>query len=420
MESMETQIATLLSSVHVNDDYKSLSVPKDARSFAILEQDCLDNGIIKPLIIDEKDDIVDGMSRYAIAEKHKLPFTVSRTYFASEEKKRQWICAQSMYQKSYTKIQQNLARHRMMSMEDGTIDERAEKLAKRFQEAGVKHQTTVDRYKTCWFYGQKLLGGELISGIYDFAWGGGSVLLRDLNRLSNLTKTEQRRALSVRLETSEPWKQCIRAAKGESVSDSRSSLLEDVIAAKKALGSLNRHYRELRASQDRKDQYAIQDLSENGFGDLLPRVYKLAEQSREEVEVSSASRSLILKGLRLIKQERYAMLWSTILEYRAETKSFARRKRKRVKKHLEDLDECFVDHPPFDGNEMRRFQNKLESMGLPPTFRTVVEQTERCIKTVLQTEQIGPEARRLINDIRDDDSYWSKLLKKERSGVLVP
>lgn len=127
-----------------------------------------------------------------------------------------------------------------------------------------------------------------------------------------------------------------------------------------------------------------------------------------------------MKGLRLIKQERYAMLWSTILEYRAETKSHARRKRKRVRKHLEDLDECFVDHPPFDGNEMRRFQNKLEVLGLPPTFRTVVEQSERSIKSVLQNEQIGPEARRLINDIRDDDSYWSKLLKKEKQGVVFP
>lgn len=286
MESTETQTATLLSRVHVNEDYKALSVPKDPRSFMILENDCLGNGIIQPIIVDEVGAIVDGMSRYAIAQKHDLEFKISKTYFVSEEAKRQWICAQSMYQKSYTKIQKNLARHRMMSMEEGTIDECAEKLAKRFEEHGVKHQTTVSRYKTCWFYGEKLTGGELIPGIYDFAWGGGSVLLRDLNKLAKLTKAEQARALTIRTNTSQPWKQCIRAAKGESVSGSRSALLEDVTVAKKALGSVNRHFRELAASDEPEDQRVVQSVrfANQAFEKLLPKAYKALSKAEKTLK----------------------------------------------------------------------------------------------------------------------------------------
>ena len=137
--------------------------------------------------------------------------------------------------------------------------------------------------------------------------------------------------------------------------------------------------------------------------------------------MSSTERALIIKGLRLIKQERYAMLWSTILEYRDATKSKAQRKRKRVRKHINSgLDECFIDHPPFTGNEMRRVQNKLELLGISPTFRSVLNENESSIKRLLQDKQIGPGARRLINDIRDHGSHWSKLLRQEKKETSFP
>jgi len=285
---METQTTTLSSNqeIRVKQEYKDLSTPKDAGSYAILERDCLQRGIIQPLIIDEDGNILDGMHRYEIAERHNLSYTCKVQTFPSEEAKKQWICLQSMLQKHYTKIQRNLCRYRMMLLEKGTVQERASRLAEQFPEPLVKKATTVARYKTCWFYGEKLVHGDLIPGIYHFAISGGSVLLRDLNELSKLSRKEQGIALRERQESSRPWRDCIREARHQCVSASRGCLLDDVSLAKRSLGSLNRYVSELKDSTHKDDQALIKMLggSVDAFAKTLPAVYKLLAKVEKQLK----------------------------------------------------------------------------------------------------------------------------------------
>jgi DNA modification methylase len=76
--------------LQVNEKFVKGIPPLTPEEFKGLEQNCLENGIRDALVIWEKT-IIDGHNRYAIAQKHNLPFTVIQKDFINEQAAIIWI-----------------------------------------------------------------------------------------------------------------------------------------------------------------------------------------------------------------------------------------------------------------------------------------------------------------------------------------
>ena len=74
----------------IDDEFKNLIPPLDEQERAQLEENILRDGIREPLTI-WNNIIVDGHNRYAIAQKHSLPFKTVTKDFTERSDAKIWI-----------------------------------------------------------------------------------------------------------------------------------------------------------------------------------------------------------------------------------------------------------------------------------------------------------------------------------------
>ena len=74
----------------IDDEFKNLIPPLTDEEFQQLEQNILSDGIREPLVI-WNGTLIDGHNRYAIAQKHNLPFQTTEKIFDSRAAAVEWI-----------------------------------------------------------------------------------------------------------------------------------------------------------------------------------------------------------------------------------------------------------------------------------------------------------------------------------------
>jgi hypothetical protein len=76
----------------INPTFQTLWPPRTDDELQRLEKQLLAEGIWNPIVYwQETGDILDGMLRFAIAQKHGLPYRTTRLSFATEEEAIEWI-----------------------------------------------------------------------------------------------------------------------------------------------------------------------------------------------------------------------------------------------------------------------------------------------------------------------------------------
>ena len=87
----------------VNYKFKNLIPPLTAEEMAGLEQDILANGVREPIVI-WNNTIIDGHHRYAICQKHGLPFTTRGESFSSEAEAIAWMIKEQFNRRNMSRI----------------------------------------------------------------------------------------------------------------------------------------------------------------------------------------------------------------------------------------------------------------------------------------------------------------------------
>ena len=74
----------------IEEKLRDVLIPLTDEKFAALEDDILRNGCIQPIIV-WNGTIVDGHNRYAICQKHGIPFKMVEHDFADMTEARLWV-----------------------------------------------------------------------------------------------------------------------------------------------------------------------------------------------------------------------------------------------------------------------------------------------------------------------------------------
>jgi site-specific DNA-cytosine methylase len=119
--------------IKINPSFEALIPPLSSEEFAQLEQNCIEHGIIDPLVVWAKTPdehyLVDGHNRFRIAKKHNLSFeTHELNDFADEDEAMDWMDKNQLGRR-------NLSQD-MMSYIRGRMYERTKKAAHRPEKGG--------------------------------------------------------------------------------------------------------------------------------------------------------------------------------------------------------------------------------------------------------------------------------------------
>ncbi len=223
-------------------EYEAVSIPKDVTSSATLERECLEEGILQPLLCDTSGGIMDGMERFRIAQRHSLEYEyhVLKSRWG-EEQRIQWVASKVLHEKKPTNQQMMLSRYHMIKIEPGNlIKDRALSLAKRYPSPDKQESTVASWYITAHAYGELATCATVSRSIYEYIWKGGAILHGDLKCLSELGVREQEVILKMRQDTSKPWKHCILANETVVTKNSKETLLDHLRCSKRTTSRLKR------------------------------------------------------------------------------------------------------------------------------------------------------------------------------------
>ena len=78
--------------IKINNKYKTIINELSQEEFNTLEHNILQDGLREPIMLNEKNEIVDGHNRYAICKKHNIELKTTVKKFDSEEDTIMWIC----------------------------------------------------------------------------------------------------------------------------------------------------------------------------------------------------------------------------------------------------------------------------------------------------------------------------------------
>lgn len=111
----------------IDDEFRSLIPPSSAEELAGLEADLIRDGCRDALVVwKEKSILLDGHQRYAICQKHGLPFRVESMAFADRDAAADWVYANQLHRRNLTPSQRTLL-----------IGERYNRTKKTAEEAGA-------------------------------------------------------------------------------------------------------------------------------------------------------------------------------------------------------------------------------------------------------------------------------------------
>ena len=88
----------------INKELKNILPPLSEEEYAGLEADILENGCLSPLIV-WGETIVDGFIRYAICQKHCIPFYVRQLDFSNLDEAKMWRWKSQEHRRNLTPFQ---------------------------------------------------------------------------------------------------------------------------------------------------------------------------------------------------------------------------------------------------------------------------------------------------------------------------
>ena len=90
----------------IDPEFRDLIPPLNEDEFAMLEESIISNGCESPLIV-WNDVIVDGHNRYAVCQKHGIPFAVMEKNFASREDVMLWMLRNQLGRRNLNSYQRS-------------------------------------------------------------------------------------------------------------------------------------------------------------------------------------------------------------------------------------------------------------------------------------------------------------------------
>jgi len=131
----------LKTELKIDFDFKNIIPPLSPEEFEQLEQNILTEKHCREAILTWKGYIVDGHNRYAICQKHNIPFEVSKLKFANKIEALAWIAEHQLGRRNLSDaVRIELAAYRVKMLNMGGIVRKS--IAKM---AGLSEQT-VQRY----------------------------------------------------------------------------------------------------------------------------------------------------------------------------------------------------------------------------------------------------------------------------------
>ena len=88
----------------IDEEFRFLLPALDKRTYALLEERILENGVRDPIVI-WGDTIIDGHNRYSIATQHDIPFTTVAMEFGSRDEATIWIISTQISRRNLTPMQ---------------------------------------------------------------------------------------------------------------------------------------------------------------------------------------------------------------------------------------------------------------------------------------------------------------------------
>jgi len=95
---------SIMQDLIIDQEFKFLLPALDEKTFSLLEENILQNGIRDPIVV-WNDVIIDGHNRYAIALKHELPFSTVSMEFDNRESALIWIISTQVSRRNLSPIQ---------------------------------------------------------------------------------------------------------------------------------------------------------------------------------------------------------------------------------------------------------------------------------------------------------------------------
>lgn len=84
-----------MESLVIDEEFKTLLAPLTEKEFEQLEENILSEGCLEPLTV-WNNTLIDGHNRYAICQKHNIPFRKRYIYFKDRDEAVTWICANQL------------------------------------------------------------------------------------------------------------------------------------------------------------------------------------------------------------------------------------------------------------------------------------------------------------------------------------
>ena len=94
----------VLQDIIIDEEFKRLLPPLDAKTYLSLEQSIMDYGCMNPLVL-WNNVLIDGYNRYEILMKHDLPFNTVSLEFDSRDEVLIWIISTQVSRRNLTTIQ---------------------------------------------------------------------------------------------------------------------------------------------------------------------------------------------------------------------------------------------------------------------------------------------------------------------------
>ena len=88
----------------IDEEFRFLLPALDKKTYALLEERILENGVRDPIVI-WGDTIIDGHNRYSIATQHDIPFTTVAMEFGSRDEATIWIISTQISRRNLTPMQ---------------------------------------------------------------------------------------------------------------------------------------------------------------------------------------------------------------------------------------------------------------------------------------------------------------------------
>ena len=89
-----------MENIIIDEEFRSLLPALDKVTFALLEENLLENGIRDPLVL-WNNILIDGYNRYSLSKKHAIPFTTVNKEFDSRDDVLIWIISTHGYVKLF-------------------------------------------------------------------------------------------------------------------------------------------------------------------------------------------------------------------------------------------------------------------------------------------------------------------------------